>query len=218
MKANLILAAALWAGLGAVPATAANFVFANGDAGFRLESLGAAGCPCDLVASLVPDSDVGVASELDLATPTAPTLFSPAGSGAYRLQFSLIGAPTSFLAFPGAPDASGLTSFRHLVGDFFFDVGLQFGPGVVSNWHAFSPRSAPDGASFGATFDFVSPPTSARGPALSDPFVTINVSYDGQPVSYGLAAPVPEPATWALMIGGFGLAGSALRRKALARV
>jgi hypothetical protein len=25
---------------------------------------------------------------------------------------------------------------------------------------------------------------------------------------------VPEPATWALMIGGFGLAGAALRRKA----
>jgi hypothetical protein len=29
------------------------------------------------------------------------------------------------------------------------------------------------------------------------------------------AGGVPEPATWALMIGGFGLAGAALRRKAL---
>ena len=28
-----------------------------------------------------------------------------------------------------------------------------------------------------------------------------------------IAAPVPEPATWAMMIGGFGLAGGALRRR-----
>lgn len=28
-----------------------------------------------------------------------------------------------------------------------------------------------------------------------------------------LAAPVPEPATWALLIGGFGMAGAALRRR-----
>lgn len=26
-------------------------------------------------------------------------------------------------------------------------------------------------------------------------------------------APVPEPATWALMIGGFGMAGTMLRRR-----
>jgi hypothetical protein len=27
------------------------------------------------------------------------------------------------------------------------------------------------------------------------------------------AAPTPEPAAWALMIGGFGLAGAAMRRR-----
>jgi hypothetical protein len=32
-----------------------------------------------------------------------------------------------------------------------------------------------------------------------------------------LVAKTPEPATWALMIGGFGLAGAALRRRRLAR-
>lgn len=32
-------------------------------------------------------------------------------------------------------------------------------------------------------------------------------------VAYSLGEGVPEPATWALMIGGFGLAGGALRRR-----
>lgn len=41
---------------------------------------------------------------------------------------------------------------------------------------------------------------------------------DADPDSYGggwlsLSMPVPEPASWALMIGGFGLLGAALRRK-----
>jgi hypothetical protein len=32
-------------------------------------------------------------------------------------------------------------------------------------------------------------------------------------VTYDLAAAVPEPATWALMIGGFGMVGAAARRR-----
>jgi hypothetical protein len=36
---------------------------------------------------------------------------------------------------------------------------------------------------------------------------------DGHWAADALIRPVPEPATWALMIGGFGLAGAALRRR-----
>lgn len=46
------------------------------------------------------------------------------------------------------------------------------------------------------------PPPSFREPGPS-----------AQPV---VAGPVPEPSTWLLMIGGFGLAGAALRRRRLA--
>ena len=218
MKTTVFLAAAACASLGAGSAVAQNFVFPNGDTGFRLMEISGVGNCCTLGAAFGPDSDTGVPSGLDLTTPTAPTLFNSTGDGRYRIQFSLLGAPDAFLVFPDAPDRSGLTQFRHVVGDNFYDISLQFGPGVVSNWTTFSPRSAPGGASFGATFDLDTVSTAdARSRSAGDAFMTINVSYNNQPVSYALAAEVPEPASWALMIGGFGLVGSALRRKALAR-
>ena len=37
-------------------------------------------------------------------------------------------------------------------------------------------------------------------------------NYFGGQLSYGGGA-IPEPTTWALLIGGFGLAGTALRRQ-----
>jgi hypothetical protein len=41
-----------------------------------------------------------------------------------------------------------------------------------------------------------------------------NGSYGGQ----GVFAPVPEPAAWAMLIGGFGFAGMAVRRRAQVKV
>jgi len=41
--------------------------------------------------------------------------------------------------------------------------------------------------------------------------------YDGGGFSYSLAS-VPEPATWALMLTGFGLAGAALRRRSARKI
>jgi hypothetical protein len=34
-------------------------------------------------------------------------------------------------------------------------------------------------------------------------------------LDYGVTGPIPEPASWALMIGGFGLVGAAMRRRTM---
>lgn len=53
----------------------------------------------------------------------------------------------------------------------------------------------------------------------SDPSASCINNPVGQNFAFRLAAGVPEPANWALMIGGFGMAGAAMRRRrSVARV
>jgi len=65
-----------------------------------------------------------------------------------------------------------------------------------------------DGAGEGSFF-FDPPPGDAPN---GDPPPPVIVTGDSQ-----TAGPVPEPATWALMLGGFGMAGWALRRRTAAQ-
>jgi hypothetical protein len=48
----------------------------------------------------------------------------------------------------------------------------------------------------------------------------VNISGGGIEASltYNVAAAVPEPATWAMMLGGFGLAGAETRRRQRGKV
>jgi hypothetical protein len=84
--------------------------------------------------------------------------------------------------------------------------------------------SAPDGW-FGAPVGFVSGALSAVTTFENATFASLGLtagSYvytapnDTVTIKIGaLTAAVPEPASWALMIGGFGLAGAAMRRRAV---
>ena len=73
-----------------------------------------------------------------------------------------------------------------------------------------------NGCIFGAVTEglFVGGETTTNFHGGSDPFQLrvneLNLAATG---AVNVGGAVPEPATWALMIGGFGLAGAALRRR-----
>jgi hypothetical protein len=77
--------------------------------------------------------------------------------------------------------------------------------------------AAASGASYSATFTLAATTTLAF--VTEDYFPYDNaggVALDIEPA--GSTGGVPEPAGWALMIAGFGLAGVAIRRQAAARI
>ena len=61
---------------------------------------------------------------------------------------------------------------------------------------------------------------TTTGGALTFAAIGVSDSYGGylDDITISSVASVPEPASWALMIGGFGLTGAALRRRRAARV
>lgn len=76
-----------------------------------------------------------------------------------------------------------------------FEVG-EFGYGLYT------------GPGFKGTFDRSTLVAYLNGERLPSPFLTPQTAS-----ADSVAAPVPEPTAWALMIAGFGLAGAAVRRR-----
>jgi len=79
--------------------------------------------------------------------------------------------------------------------------------GVRPIYAEYAPRREPDGG-----WSYVLPGWSFR------PFLNFHAGHrhHHHPGKPPVTTPVPEPATWMMMIGGFGLVGLAIRRRAAA--
>ncbi len=95
-------------------------------------------------------------------------------------------------------------------------ISSVFGGGVNTNFDMVPNNFGPAANYFAA--DFLDPTFSHLQLYLAPGLYSISITGDGKgglPAGFGvrLDSPVPEPATWALMITGFGLAGIGLRRR-----
>ena len=163
-------------------------------------------------------SIVGVAADtpsIGLDTTFTNSLFSIVGSATGDLSV----LPGSFFTVSPVKATTGTNvSFNGAFGSFLGTVNMAAVGGTLENrtvsvfaLGTFTPAGALSSFSAGAsslTFSF----TQTGGP---------NSAVSG---SFSLASPpadvpeIPEPATWALMIGGFGLVGGMARRRVAARV
>ncbi len=134
----------------------------------------------------------------NIAWGTVNDLFRYGEFGGDRVLDWSIGG-RSCLSLNGGEDCVGLLSTGRRNGD-----GRQ-----ASHWK--------DDTLTGFTLGLMDP--TASGPNGTRPFQDITrydlIAFDV--MGYDIAA-VPEPATWAMMIGGFGFVGAAMRRRRLVRV
>lgn len=224
MRARTVIGAAaaaaaglmLWAGaanasgVDNLPIFAPNYTFGDGAKGFALTTFGGPINPGVIVGfnpQPDPPGDGDAGALIALLNRANPVLSSPSTGGSFTFLIGLLmPGDGSVIPLPDAPGADGRTGERFTLGDHLFDIGLSFGPGPVDpgSWVGFNPQPDPPGDFIGGAFSFG---------GAADPFMGFNISVDGQALDFALAPGVPEPASWGLMLLGFGAAGSILRAR-----
>lgn len=213
--AALALAGAAQAGDGSVRPP--NFKFADGFVGYSLASHGGVVNPGILVGfnpQPDPPGDAGF-SLIDLTDPFHPTLHAPKIEGAgYRLEFFHNLADGSVHPID-APNSDGFTGFRGMFNGHDVNVTFHFGGGVVDpgSWVGFNPQPDPPGDGVAQDFHFLGARefgVTSFADTAPNATVTFGVTVDGQALRFSVT---PEPATWAMMLMGFGGAGAVLRRR-----
>lgn len=152
---------------------------------------------------------------------TVAAAFGPDSTAADLISNSAINFPDC--GAEGVVAVSNFNSAGFAGGEYSQSVGLsqacdggaiRVNPGdsfvVVASLQAISNRGGYINAmnTFRVVYDEENTFFAGTQEAVGDGFLSRNVA---------LGAPVPEPASWALMIGGFGFAGAALRRRRSAR-
>jgi len=156
------------------------------------------------------------------AAPSAAATFSNSWSFVDDITGQTVGGIISGLQNGTNLSAAGLTititqsPYAELLGDYTFDAGTSFQPqhdhysatgGVVTLIDLFYQDATFNKQLFLGTDPFDTYyPENYNGAQYT-------YSFSAPTFSAATAAPTPEPATWALMVGGFGLAGAAMRRK-----
>jgi hypothetical protein len=191
--ASVVKSLAFVAGLGliaaAVPASASTVI-----EGSCASVASAAGC---LFEGNINSNANGQASSY-LSAQTAYNLFNDTHPSANPdINLSVIGSTddanfASFGSFTGAGTASGTWTLKGYVADF---VAVKAG-----NYFTLYQLATPASSGSWDTFDI---------PYNNNPRDLSHLMFFGQTSS----SAVPEPTTWAMFIGGFGLIGSAMRRR-----
>jgi hypothetical protein len=88
-------------------------------------------------------------------------------------------------------------------------------PGVCPRSNPYSLTLTPTQGGFSGHFDFAngSPEGSDRGYVSGGVFTQTDDDFFLPATFQGLTLSVPEPATWAMLVAGFGLTGAAMRRQ-----